>query len=474
MNTGILLESLINIAKKPKTDFALSMNMTPSGLSKILTGSRLPNPRERKLFAKQAAEYFTEAIYSYGCYLKLTDVFPVLYDFRSADELHRFFSYAIEYSLDKDFAADNFVDFNYTERAMYFLGWNSVLNMLCVILSDHLMQTSQAPLELYSAMPFHVPVYMELVKRIIIVKPEGSGDVVLNHLLDPGTYENVKGEQATLLLSSIVQIQRTFDLNLWSGTYGTDQSFLLIKGRILLLFNVQIDGTPLLVPIYHKSYLTVFHTSLLKADVKRISYSQSEAVGFLKDNPGFISELLHKGVDSVYSFISIGYLLDKTEIEAAKGEGDGCIGEVMWELFNAILAGDTKFVVSIDAMERFISQGKAIVPLIGPIPIPREQRVPYLQRLNAYLGDAASFHKTEIINSRLSNMAALCAGDVGLLYTLSDTYEQEKIHVLKADALRTLLQNETVLGNMKPLGFSPDLWSAYQNGLLQEGADARG
>lgn len=37
MRTGVLLEELINIAKIPKTDFALSMNMTPSGLSKILT-----------------------------------------------------------------------------------------------------------------------------------------------------------------------------------------------------------------------------------------------------------------------------------------------------------------------------------------------------------------------------------------------------------------------------------------------------
>ncbi|WP_349948745.1 hypothetical protein ABFV83_10120 [Lacrimispora sp. BS-2] len=42
MKTGKLLEELIEIAQSPKTDFAISMNMTPSGLSKILKGRRLP------------------------------------------------------------------------------------------------------------------------------------------------------------------------------------------------------------------------------------------------------------------------------------------------------------------------------------------------------------------------------------------------------------------------------------------------
>ncbi len=42
MKTGKLLEELIDIAKTSKTDFAISMNMTPSGLSKILKGGRLP------------------------------------------------------------------------------------------------------------------------------------------------------------------------------------------------------------------------------------------------------------------------------------------------------------------------------------------------------------------------------------------------------------------------------------------------
>ena len=50
MEIGILLEELINIAQLSKTDFAIGMNMTPSGLSKILTGRRLPLFKEKRLF----------------------------------------------------------------------------------------------------------------------------------------------------------------------------------------------------------------------------------------------------------------------------------------------------------------------------------------------------------------------------------------------------------------------------------------
>ncbi len=53
MKTGKLLEELIDIVQTPKTDFAISMNMTPSGLSKILKGGRLPNSAGRQLLILQ-------------------------------------------------------------------------------------------------------------------------------------------------------------------------------------------------------------------------------------------------------------------------------------------------------------------------------------------------------------------------------------------------------------------------------------
>ncbi len=140
MNMSSLLEKLIIVSKRNKTDFALSMNMTPSGLSKILTGGRLPNVKDRHSFTEKAAGYFAEAIYGHGCYLKLAEVFPFSYEFRTRDELRYFFLAAIEYALDQDLTVENSVNLSYSDRGFYYLGRRSVLNNLCVLLSDCAIQ----------------------------------------------------------------------------------------------------------------------------------------------------------------------------------------------------------------------------------------------------------------------------------------------------------------------------------------------
>ena len=126
MRTGPLLEELIRIAQISKTDFAISMHMSPSGLSKILTGKRLPSPREKRMFGKQAANDLANAIYCDNCYLKFKNIFPVLYDFTSKYELAMFLADAIGYALDRDFSAQNGENTNYPDREFSFLGEKTI------------------------------------------------------------------------------------------------------------------------------------------------------------------------------------------------------------------------------------------------------------------------------------------------------------------------------------------------------------
>ena len=127
MKFGRLLEKLIAIAQIPKTDFSIGMNMTPSGLSKILTGKRLPSLKEKKLFSKQASRLFAEAVYSQGCYLKLADLFPVIYNFNSESELQMFLVHAIEYAWDQDFDAEREKNTDYPDAEKSFLGRKKIL-----------------------------------------------------------------------------------------------------------------------------------------------------------------------------------------------------------------------------------------------------------------------------------------------------------------------------------------------------------
>ena len=63
MKAGQLINSLFEISGVSKTDFAIFMNMSPSGLSKILTGSRLPPQKEKRQFCNQSASFFCDALW---------------------------------------------------------------------------------------------------------------------------------------------------------------------------------------------------------------------------------------------------------------------------------------------------------------------------------------------------------------------------------------------------------------------------
>lgn len=122
MRIGLLLEELIDMAQTAKTDFAINMNMTPSGLSKILKRARLPIIKEKRVFSRQAAAYFAESLYSYRCYFKFLPLFPVIYDFSSKYELEMFLSCALEYALDKDYEDENDGKPVLSDREASFLG----------------------------------------------------------------------------------------------------------------------------------------------------------------------------------------------------------------------------------------------------------------------------------------------------------------------------------------------------------------
>ncbi|WP_019849960.1 hypothetical protein [Desulfitobacterium sp. PCE1] len=318
MGIGVLLEELICIAQTSKTDFAISMNMTPSGLSKILTGKRLPLFKEKRAFCRQASNYFAEAIYCLGCYLKFENIFPVIYDFSSKYELETFLAHALEYELDKGLSTENDINLDYPERETSFLGKKTILNMLCVIVSDSIVNEN-TPLELYSTLPLFSRRYSDIFRRIKIINPKKQKNISFNHFFDMPSFEDSYEEYDIDVLSSIVKAQQYVDLNLWKITKEIDSTFLLLKGQFLLLFSIQMDGTPLMVLITHKGYLTVFFNSLMKKNVKKISYNRNEVISALEADPSLIDKLTDRHIDAVYNFISIGYLIEQKELETRIG-----------------------------------------------------------------------------------------------------------------------------------------------------------
>lgn len=458
METGVLLEKLINIAQISKTDFAVSMNMTPSGLSKILAGKRMPPFKEKKAFCKKASNYFAEAIYDLRCYLKFEDIFPVIYDFSSKYELEAFLECALEYALDQAFSVENNIKLEYSDSGTSFLGKKMILNMFCVIISDAIMNKDAALLELYSTLPLFNRFYTDIFHRIKIVNCKSAKEISFNHFFDMASFETSYDEYNMNTIFSIVEAQKYVDLNLWKITKEINSSFLLLKGKFLLLFTIQLDGTPLMTFVTQRVYLTTFFNALMKKEAKKISYNQKEARELLETDPSLMDQLVHRNIDAVYNFISIGYLIEKGDLENV--ECEETIKNSVLRLFKEVLTKETTCFVTIDAMMGILATGKAFVPLIGAIDIPPNERISYLKRFDSYINEESSA-KIKIVNNEMPKVAVLCSCGLSLVYLMDHEYKSEKIHYFETDTINHILDSEVAQSAKTIMDFSSDLWTTY-------------
>lgn len=462
MRTSILLELLIGISRLPKTNFALSMNMTPSGLSKILTGKRLPLSNEKRVFSRQAASYFADAIYSYNCYSKFETIFPIIYDFGSKHELELFLTSAIKFALDKDFAIENKENVDYFDMERSFLGKKTVLNMVCIILSDCALNNGEIPLEFYSTIPVFSQLYTDIFQRLKILGLQKQKNISVNHFFNMPAFEASYNKYNLDIFSLIARSQQYFDLNLWRTEEEITSTFLLLKGRLLLLFSIQIDGTPLMTFVTHKGYVTTLFNSLMRKGARKISYNRNEAIAAIVEDPSLIERLINKPIDAVYNFISIGYLVNKGELD--KIEGKENIKEAILKFFNHILMTKTTFFVTLDAMTSFFATGKAIVPLFGAVDFVADERVSYLQRFNLHINHETP-DKIRILNGDPPKMAILCSQEISIIYLVDDEYKSEKIHYFSTNAIHNILSSQVAGDDMKTMDFSIDLWDVYMEEL---------
>lgn len=77
-----------------------------------------------------------------------------------------FLTYAIEYTLDKDYAAENNKNINFPDQEVSFLGIKNVLNMFCILISDHMLSTNQIS-EFYSNLSFFSKLYADIFQPFI-------------------------------------------------------------------------------------------------------------------------------------------------------------------------------------------------------------------------------------------------------------------------------------------------------------------
>ena len=461
---GRLLNELVTIAKTSKTDFALHMNMTPSGLSKILTEKRLPMLKEKWEFCNQAANYFSQHIYARNCYLKLQSVFPIVYDFDSRHELEQFLCTAIEYALNCDFAADNKAPSNYYDKGPYYMGDKMILNILCILISDEMVNKPDNEKFIFYSSFFNYDMYYdEIFKRIQSSCPEKMRNVVINYLVDLSQFDTLAVHQFDIL-SNITRIQEYAQMNLWEIKKQIDNPFILLKGKFLVYFTTQIDGTMFMQLINHKSYLTIFHNTLLNGNINKLSYTSEEAIKYLEQHPSFVDELTDSGINAIYNFLCMGYLVRDDDIN--RKENRVTLNKQMQKLFKQFLSDKSDFYVSTYAMTEFYTQGKTIVPLSGEIRIPLESRITFLKRFNKYI-TSNSHKKLKIITNDFPPVTILFTGSYTIIYTYNSTDKLEKLHVFTTRKMYDIIYNQIQYKIKNMIDLNYELWDTYINDLTK-------
>lgn len=455
MKTSVLLDKLIDIAQISKTDFALSLHISPSSLSKILTGSRLPNLKEKRTFSRRAAHHLSEAVYGYNCYIKFSAVFPVLYDFSSKYELEIFLTQAIDYSLDKDFTSEISNGPNYAEESVTFHGTQKILNMLCIIISDRLIisEEKNLPLELYTTLSLK-KTHADIFRRIKISRFDVKDKPVVHHFSSIHKIDNYFNTYQIDTFFHFIKIQQYADVNYWTTGNPALGAFLMLKNNFLIFFTLQVDGMPFMTFITNKGYIASFYNFLISQGAKKISFSRKEALSALEKNPCFFERLLHKGIDAVYNFISAGNFTQKEDLirQAGNEKGKALISGI----FQNIINGTVPYYVTMDAIIEFYYTGKAIIPFIGVADVPPEDRISRISKYN---------EKFTYLNCEMPRILLLHSPGMTIAYTIDKEYRYEKIHVFETDSIHNVLSNSIKDNKSNILTFSPELWTAYINEL---------
>lgn len=458
MKISLLLEELLKISNVSKTDYALALHMTSSGLSKILSGARFPLWKERKLFSRQSAVYFSEAIFSYCSYLKFKNIFPVIYDFNSKRELELFLTYALDYALEYDYMTANHESMEYPDHEISYLGNQQVLNMLCIILSDCITSNKERVIEIFDDHPFKHDAYSEIFPRILYPPSNKKYKIKFHLYLNMDNLKLVDDRKRAERLLLLIKSQRLFDLIIHPTNGRLKTAFLLIKGKYLLYFNTLIDGIPFMTVIRQKNYQTIFYNSLMKKNYNRISYSPDELLSLIKEKTDLKKQIQNMNFEYIYNASFIGYFLTRRELDQLNATEEQ--KDFVYNYFQRILKSDLVFAVTIDALSNFYTTGKALVPLLGYVQFPLEERIAYLRRFDTMLLKENP-NKIRILDQTLPNAAIACSGNFTFIYLSDLKDDPEKIHIFETEYLNQSLNNALLGNRMQVLDFSPELWNNY-------------
>jgi len=433
MNTGELLKSLLDIANLKQKAFAQSMYASPSKISKIINGKLTVSAAEAKSFSEQAARIFADELYEDNCYFKFKEIFPVILDFSSWHDLNDFLFSAFQYSIEQDIEAAEHPDGkNYKNK--YYSGNKQLLYMYCIILSDYLKRDLNEPLELYSSLQRFFGYYANLMNKVIILLPEMRWQVHLNQFYDQEHLDTLAQEYKSDILMSLFKTELFADLYRWQLNIDANKPFFLAKGKFIMLFDRQIDGTPQLALIRNPSELNHFNELVMdKLKEARLMTFNSDTIQEYLDRDAARTENLEidKKIRVLLSTTPAGYGREQAQDQVA-------------DFYGNLLEDGTSIYMSADSIATFLFKAEVIVPDLLTVDLDLAARVDYLTRIRDYV-DSVKHASVYIINTPLNSLSLLLGGEWSLISLVHPLSQKVKYHLFASDLIRPELENARAL-----------------------------
>lgn len=462
--TGKLLENLLELAELSKTDFAMSLFVSPSTLSNILSGKRLPKLAEKEKFCNQTSGALASALYGHQCHLKLQKVFPVIYEIKSKEELQGFLNQAISYTLDKDFAEEQELNVDFPDYSKTYFGYDSIRNMICVILSDVALKMEPEILDVFSTLRYGSALLRDWAEETVIAPNEDRRRFTINQFIAPGYFDDLPYEVNLLkrksnFLRYLRHLDRISDLRLWGANINVSEEFLLVNDHFVLLFDLHPEGTLSMTHVTNKGLIHRFYYYVLKNRTSAQSFNRAEVRDYLIQNPGRISEYFADNIVSTYFFTNAGVLFRDDELEDA--EPEPLIREAILSLNNAILNGDGNIYLTTYELEDFFSTGEINLPLAKRVTLPAESRLDYIKRSHDY-AKKSSPRKFMFYDHSFPKMIIICTPQIALFYFPADNKDDDKNYVIKGmnmdDIIQRLIMDELSYSETKCSQYNLELW----------------
>lgn len=418
-------QELLDICELTQTDLAMELGYSPSTLSKYLNSEPIKSSELAKSVANKSAYFFLNNLMEKQIVHRLQDIFPLLINSKSNEDVHKFLTMTLEYYLVKNRLEYTPLNYFLNDRfALY--GKRELLNYLCIYLSD-LLKYGDKDIDLYIQYPFktndnfifngELNFNSRLLKNKLNIHLIVSEDFIddnsniftlsefINNIIQVGNLKIYRSEKK--LKNPCVLIPNEFYLNIDELPNG---ELITTNVNDIVLLNSLSKSITDINKENSKTYDLEDLTKIYEQDKEKISR--------------YTNEIHH-----IFTYLPVSISMVTADFEKAGFKREEY--EVVEHIFEGIFKDNFSFYMSKENLTYLEIYRKLYVPFLGEIRIEDTFSNKSVEVANKHHNNYG------FINDPYKAQLIACTKDKVMLYTRPTKYNESKIFVFNLGEEKT-------------------------------------